>query len=55
MGVSHEWVRRIAELAVVKLRRALECCGAIPSRERELRKSEVRARLDRLGSLVPAR
>jgi RNA polymerase sigma factor (sigma-70 family) len=61
MGVSHEWVRRIAELAVVKVRRALESCGAIPSDERESRKAEVRARLDRIsssdriGSLVPAR
>jgi RNA polymerase primary sigma factor len=53
LGVSHEWVRRIAELAIVKARRALEKGRALPARERELRKERVLQRIRAL-SAVPA-
>ncbi|HEX8297308.1 MAG TPA: sigma-70 family RNA polymerase sigma factor, partial [Chthoniobacteraceae bacterium] len=45
LGVSHEWVRRIAELAVVKLRRALEQRRFLSPPERERRKAHVLKRI----------
>lgn len=53
MGVSHEWVRRIAELAVVKIRRALEDRRALSSRERQRRKASVLQRIHSMNA-VPA-
>lgn len=53
MGVSHEWVRRIAELAVVKIRRALDERRALSSRERQRRKASVLRRIQALDA-VPA-
>lgn len=45
LGVSHEWVRRIAELAIVKVRRALEQSRTLPERERERRRAQVLQRM----------
>lgn len=45
LGVSHEWVRRIAELAVVKVRRALEQSRTLSARERERRRERVARRM----------
>lgn len=49
LGVSHEWVRRIAELAVVKVRRALEKSCALSARERERRRERVTKRMRLIG------
>lgn len=53
MGVSHEWVRRIAELAVVKVRRALDDGRSLTPGERERRKASVLKRIRALNA-VPA-
>lgn len=45
LGLSHEWIRRLAELAVVKARRAFEQGAHAPVIERERRKKAVLARL----------
>ena len=49
MGVSHEWVRRIAELAIVKARRALEAMAKLPPAERNRRRSSVMKRVAALS------
>ncbi|MEO8352207.1 MAG: sigma factor-like helix-turn-helix DNA-binding protein, partial [Chthoniobacteraceae bacterium] len=51
LGLSHEWVRRIAELAVVKLRRALEAGAAAPADVREKLRGAVQRRLRRLAAI----
>jgi len=48
LGLSHEWVRRIGELAVVKVRRALDAVGSLSARERQHRLGQVQARLAKL-------
>jgi RNA polymerase primary sigma factor len=50
LGVSHEWVRRIAELAVVKVRRALDQSRLLSERERERRKDRVLKRMRAFGA-----
>jgi DNA-directed RNA polymerase sigma subunit (sigma70/sigma32) len=50
LGLSHEWVRRIAELALVKARRALTESTRWPKGERKRRLSLV---LERLRMLSP--
>src|SRR5262245_1774798 len=55
LGVSHEWVRRIAELAVVKIRRALDGQRGMPMEERRKLRSKVLARLKRLAARHPMR
>lgn len=50
MGVSHEWVRRIAELALVKVRRAFAESSRWTKKEREARSSKTLQRVDSLGS-----
>jgi RNA polymerase primary sigma factor len=45
LGVSHEWVRRIAQYALVKARRALESVRGLPAPVREARANGVRARI----------
>jgi RNA polymerase primary sigma factor len=52
-GMSHEWVRRIAELAIIKARRALESAKALPVVERLRRRATVQRRIARLAA-VPA-
>jgi RNA polymerase primary sigma factor len=49
-GMSHEWVRRIAELAIVKARRALEAAKSMPLVERIRRRKRVQQRLARLAT-----
>lgn len=44
-GMSHEWVRRIAELALVKARRALDAANSLPVVERLRRRKNVQQRL----------
>ncbi len=50
LGVSHEWVRRIAELAVVKVRRALAQTRLLSDRERERRRERVLERMRAFGA-----
>jgi RNA polymerase primary sigma factor len=50
LGLSHEWVRRIAELAVIKVRRALDSRRGLPARERQRLRERVLARLQRLAA-----
>jgi RNA polymerase primary sigma factor len=50
LGVSHEWVRRIAELAVVKVRRALAQSRLLSERERERRRERVLRRMRAFGA-----
>ena len=50
LGVSHEWVRRIAELAVVKVRRALAQTRTLSARERERRRDRVLKRMRAFGA-----
>jgi RNA polymerase primary sigma factor len=50
LGKSHEWIRRIAELAVVKLRRGMEAVASLPMLERLRRGSLVRSRLAKLAA-----
>jgi RNA polymerase primary sigma factor len=54
LGVSHEWVRRIAELAVVKIRRALDGQRGMPLDERRHLRDKVVLRLKRLAARHPA-
>lgn len=49
-GMSHEWVRRIAELAIVKARRALESAKSLPVVERLRRRKRVQQRIARLAA-----
>ena len=49
-GMSHEWVRRIAELAIIKARRALESAKALPVVERLRRRATVQKRIARLAA-----
>jgi RNA polymerase primary sigma factor len=49
LGLSHEWVRRIAELAVVKVRRALDMRRGLPPGERQRLRDRVLIRLQRLS------
>jgi RNA polymerase primary sigma factor len=50
MGVSHEWVRRIAELALVKVRRAFADAEQWSHREREERYSKTLSRVNAMAS-----
>ncbi len=50
LGVSHEWVRRIAELAIVKVRRAFEQSRSLSERERERRRARVVQRIRAIGA-----
>jgi len=50
LGVSHEWVRRIAELAVVKVRRALAQNRTLSEQERQLRRERVVKRMRSLAA-----
>ena len=54
-GLSHEWVRRMSELALVKVRRSFDKAAKIPSQEHEKRRSRVMERIARLGSKAVAR
>ncbi len=54
LGVSHEWVRRIAELAVVKIRRAVDGQRGMPIAKRRRLRDKVLARLKRLAAKMPA-
>jgi RNA polymerase primary sigma factor len=54
LGLSHEWVRRIAELAVVKVRRALDQTRTLPARERERRRERVLRRMRAFGAAATA-
>lgn len=54
LGVSHEWVRRIAELAVVKIRRAVDVQRGMPIAKRKRLRDKVLARLKRLAARTPA-
>jgi RNA polymerase sigma factor (sigma-70 family) len=54
LGVSHEWVRRIAELAVVKIRRAIDGQRGMPLDERRHLRDKVVLRLKRLAARHPA-
>ncbi len=49
LGVSHEWVRRIAELAIVKVRRAFAQSRTLSERERERRRAHVQRRMRAFG------
>lgn len=51
LGVSHEWVRRIAQYALVKARRALEAVRSLPTPVRKARANGVRARIRALADL----
>jgi RNA polymerase sigma factor (sigma-70 family) len=53
LGVSHEWVRRIAELAVVKIRRALDGQRGMPVDQRRRLRDKVLARLKKLAARQP--
>ncbi|MGV3532687.1 MAG: sigma-70 family RNA polymerase sigma factor [Chthoniobacteraceae bacterium] len=44
-GLSHEWVRRIGELALVKVRRAIEGGKELPPAELRVRQKRVRERM----------
>lgn len=54
LGLSHEWVRRIAELALVKARRALTESARWTLGERNRRMAEVTRRLRGLSLMRPA-
>jgi RNA polymerase primary sigma factor len=49
-GMSHEWVRRIAELAIIKARRALEAAKSMTGGERQRRRQRVQQRIARLAA-----
>jgi len=51
LGVSHEWVRRIAELALVKVRRAFSESTRWTVSERMQRMQSTQARVCSVGSL----
>ena len=50
LGVSHEWVRRMAEFAAVKVRRSFERLPALSKSERDHRRTIVLQRLQALGA-----
>lgn len=50
VGKSHEWIRRVAEMAMVKLRRGMQAVAALPMVERLRRRMAVRARLEKMGA-----
>ncbi len=50
VGKSHEWIRRIAELALVKLRRGMQAMASLPMVEQLRRRMAVRQRLEKLGA-----
>ncbi len=54
-GLSHEWVRRMAELALVKVRRSFDAASKIPSGEHQQRRSRVMDRIAKLGRKAAAR
>ena len=49
-GMSHEWVRRIAELAIVKARRALEATKTLPVVEQLRRRQKVQQRIAQIAA-----
>ena len=49
-GMSHEWVRRIAEMAIVKARRALDSAKSLSLVERLRRRKRVQQRIARLAA-----
>lgn len=53
LGVSHEWVRRIAELAIVKIRRAVDGQKGMPLEKRRRLRDKVMARLKKLAARNP--
>jgi RNA polymerase primary sigma factor len=53
MGVSHEWVRRIAELAMVKVRRAFANSGRWSPKELQERSRKTLQRVDSLSAPPP--
>lgn len=54
-GLSHEWVRRMSELALVKVRRAFESAGKKTSDEHEKRRSRVLDRIAKFGKKAASR
>lgn len=50
LGKSHEWIRRIAELALVKLHRGMTAVAALPMVERLRRRMAVRERIAKLSA-----
>jgi len=50
LGKSHEWIRRIAELALVKLHRGMSAVAALPMVERLRRRMAVRERIAKLSA-----
>jgi len=54
LGVSHEWVRRIAELAVVKIRRALDVQRGMPIEKRRRLRDKVISRLKKIAGKMPS-
>ena len=54
-GLSHEWVRRMAEMALVKVRRSFDSAEKIPSQEHQKRRSRVTERIARLARNTAAR
>jgi RNA polymerase primary sigma factor len=49
LGVSHEWVRRIAQYGLVKARRAMAVIGQLPANARKARAAGVLARIRALS------
>ncbi|HET6410089.1 MAG TPA: sigma factor-like helix-turn-helix DNA-binding protein, partial [Chthoniobacteraceae bacterium] len=49
LGVSHEWVRRIAQYGLVKARRAMAAVGQLPTNVRKARAAGVLARIRALS------
>jgi RNA polymerase primary sigma factor len=49
LGKSHEWIRRIAELALVKLHRGMSVVAKLPVVERLRRRMAVRERIAKLS------
>jgi RNA polymerase sigma factor (sigma-70 family) len=50
LGKSHEWIRRIAELALVKVRRGMQAVASLSMVEQLRRRMAVRERLEKLGA-----
>lgn len=50
MGVSHEWVRRIAQYALVKARRAMDVVQTLPASVRRQRAMDVSRRIRALAA-----
>ncbi|MHA3773902.1 sigma-70 family RNA polymerase sigma factor [Verrucomicrobiota bacterium sgz303538] len=53
LGVSHEWVRRIGQYALVKARRAMEAVRGLPAPVRKARADGVLARIRALAEREP--